>query len=455
MAHLTTGDGYRRFSSRLNLFPQGAPPSPLLHRILALLCSEEEAGLLALLPVRPFTLGKAARAWKMKESRARKILDELCGRALLLDLATEDGGRSYVLPPPMAGFFEFSLMRVRGDIDQQALAELFYQYLNVEDDFIKALFLSGPTSLGRVFVHEPALPPEISLSIMDYEKASAVIGGARHIAVGLCYCRHKMAHVGRDCEAPKEICMTFGFAADAIIRHGFARRVEAAEALDLLAAAHALNLLQCGENVRREVSFICHCCGCCCEGLIAARKFGHLHPVWTTNYLPEIDASACTGCGRCVDVCPVEAVRLASANDPRLPKRKVARLDPAICLGCGVCVRNCPAEGAARLVPRPERVITPLDSVHRTVVMAIERGRLQHLIFDNQALLRHRAMAAILGVILRLPPVKQLLASRQLQSRYLEQLLERRGKLFGWEGVGEQAELPASTANFSSTPEEP
>ncbi len=32
----------------------------------------------------------------------------------------------YVLPPPMAGFFEFSMMRVREDIDQKALSELFH-----------------------------------------------------------------------------------------------------------------------------------------------------------------------------------------------------------------------------------------------------------------------------------------------------------------------------------------
>jgi hypothetical protein len=55
--------------------------------------------------------------------------------------------------------------------------------------------------------------------------------------------------------------------------------------------------------------------------------------------------------------------------------------------------------------------------------MAIERGCLQNLVFDNQAHLSHRAMAAVLGVILRLPPVKQAMASRQMRSRYLEALL--------------------------------
>ncbi len=57
--------------------------------------------------------------------------------------------------------------------------------------------------------------------------------------------------------------------------------------------------------------------------------------------------------------------------------------------------------------------------------MAIERGKLQNLIFDNQAFFSHRAMAAILGVILQLPPVKQAMASRQVKSRYLETLIKR------------------------------
>jgi hypothetical protein len=58
--------------------------------------------------------------------------------------------------------------------------------------------------------------------------------------------------------------------------------------------------------------------------------------------------------------------------------------------------------------------------------MAIERGKLQDLIFDNQALTRHRAMAAILGVILKLPPLKQVMASQQMKSRYLDNLLSSR-----------------------------
>jgi ferredoxin len=423
MAHHTVRSGYHELVERLNRFPQGAPPSELLFKILSLLFTEREAQLVSLLPIRPFGVKAAATLWKLPQARATEILETLASRAILLDLES-NGKQLYLLPPPMAGFFEFSLMRVRGDVDQRALSELFHQYINVEEEFIKALFTDGDTQLGRVFVNEDALADDTALHVLDYERASEVVRNASRMGVGICYCRHKMEHVGRMCENPMEICMTFGASAGSLIKHGFAREVDTVEGLDLLQLAHEQGLVQFGENVRHGVSFVCNCCGCCCEAMIAARRFGFLHPVVTTNFIPENQAENCNGCGKCVAACPVEAMTLVSANDPVKPKKKQARLDERICLGCGVCVTACTRDGIS-MQQRPERVITPLNSTHRTIVMAIERGKLQELIFDNQAQRSHRAMAAVLGVILKLPPIKQAMASRQMKSRYLEALINR------------------------------
>jgi ferredoxin len=423
MAHHLSRSVYDRLTERLNRFPQGAPPSEHLFRILSILFSEREAALVSVLPIRPFTVARAAAVWKVGEAEATRVLDELSSRALLVDLETPQG-RQFVLPPPMAGFFEFSMMRTRTDIDQKALAELFYQYLNVEEDFVRALFEDGQTQLGRAFVHEPALSPANALHVLPFERASQVIRTASHLGIGRCYCRHKMEHLGRACAAPQEICMTFNTAAASLVKHGQARRVEVAEALDLLQQAQAHGLVQFGENVREGVNFICNCCGCCCEAMIAARRFAAAHPIQTAPFLATVEATACTGCEKCVRACPVEALAAVSANDPRQPKRTVARLDAERCLGCGVCLRTC-RPGALRLEARPERTLTPLNGAHRAILMALERGTLQDLIFDNRLLWSHRALATFLGAVLKLPPAQRLLASEQVRSRYLEALVRR------------------------------
>lgn len=423
MAHHTLKSGYSNLIDRLNKFPQGAPKSEYLYKILSVLFSEKEAELVARIPIRPFKADRAAKIWQMPLPEAQKILDDLASRAILVDIQ-QNGECEYCLPPPMAGFFEFSMMRVRSDIDQKMLAELFYQYLNIEEDFIRELFTLGETQLGRTFVNESVLSEENSLHVLDYERASEVIKNATHMGVGMCYCRHKMAHMDRACDAPMHICMTFNNTAASLTRNGHARQVDQVEGLELLHQAYEHNLVQFGENVRNRVNFICNCCGCCCEAMIAARRFAIMNPVHTSNFLPEIDSENCTGCGKCVNVCPVEAMTLVSSNDPLRPKRKKAVLNDQICLGCAVCARVCTHENI-NLKSRAQRVITPVDGTHRAVVMAIERGKLQHLIFDNQVLWSHRALAAVLGVILKLTPVQRVMASKQVKSRYLETMLSR------------------------------
>lgn len=420
MSHHSVKSAYRNLQERLNRFPQGAPPSATLYQILQVLFSEDEAQLVSQLPIKPFSASDAARIWKIPHSQARNTLEKLAARAILVD-ADFEGTTKYTLPPPMAGFFEFSIMRTRGDIDQKLLSELFYQYLNVEEDFIKDLLLGSETRMGRVFVQEEVLTNANAVHILDFERASEVIRTASHIGVGMCYCRHKMEHLGQACDAPMDICMTFNTAGTSLIKAGFAREVDVSEGLDLLHQAYESNLVQCGENVRQGVNFICNCCGCCCEFLVAAKKYGALQPVHTSAYITRNDASACIACGKCVQACPIDAITWVETG---INGTKQVQIDESVCLGCGVCVRACPTK-SLKLERRSEKIITPINSVHRVVLMAIEKGKLQNLIFDNQAFASHRALAAILGAILKLPPVQRAMANQQLKSVYLEKLCSR------------------------------
>ncbi len=221
MGHITSKDAYKNLEDRINWFTQGAPPSESLDKILQVLYTEQEAKWVALLPVRPFTAKKAAKIWKISELSAETFLDRLCEKALLVD-SYYQGQRQFVMPPPMAGFIEFALMRTRGDLDQKYLSELYYQYMNVEEDFVKDLFFATETFLGRVYVQEPVLTNDNTIHILDYERASHIIEEAAYIGLGTCYCRHKMLHVGHPCEidAPLDVCLTLGDVAHSLAENG-------------------------------------------------------------------------------------------------------------------------------------------------------------------------------------------------------------------------------------------
>ena len=93
---------------------------------------------MALLPLRLFTARAAAAIWKTGLAKARARLEGLTSRGMMLDMEDPAGSQVFVMPPPMAGFFEFSMMRVGGACDQKLIAELYYRYLNVSAPAIAA-----------------------------------------------------------------------------------------------------------------------------------------------------------------------------------------------------------------------------------------------------------------------------------------------------------------------------
>ena len=97
-------------------------------------------------------------------------------------------------------------------------------------------------------MNEKALSEANKLEILDYEKASEVIRTASHRAVGMCYCRHKMEHLGKSCDAPMEICLTFNNVAASLIKHNIAKEIDLQEGMDLLQTAYDNNLVQFGET---------------------------------------------------------------------------------------------------------------------------------------------------------------------------------------------------------------
>ncbi|MCF7861878.1 4Fe-4S binding protein [Candidatus Woesearchaeota archaeon] len=404
MSHMTSKT-YYDLQKRLNENVQGAPASKYLKKILETIFTEEEARFITLLPLGVFTAKEASELWDVSITKARRILNRLADKGTMIDLKSKKK-HAYFLAQPLAGFFEMTMYGGER-YDEDKLANNFYDYMNKEHRFMKELFKPYPKS-GRVFVQEPALHDQKASEIYNYEKMSEVIDNATNIGVGICYCRHKMEHIGKKCIHEQHNCLTFNEVALTLIEHNIAKKISKKQAKKILKESIEAGLVQFGESVQNNVAFVCNCCGCCCEGLLAYKKLGH-KGIAHSNYHAKVDSNLCAKCGVCESRCPVDAISIDNGK---------IKVNKHVCIGCGVCTRFCPKDAIHMQRHSPEFI--PKDDFERIVLQAIDAGKLQNYIFDNHKLWTHKILRRLTSVILGLPATKRLLFNRQIESIYFK-----------------------------------
>jgi ferredoxin len=411
---------YRRLQQRLDRMVTGAPDSPALQAILRLLFTPEEAELAARMPTL-CTLRSLARRVGRDPSELGAVVTSMAGRGLVIDLEYR-GERWVMLAPVVIGFFEYTFMRIRADAPTAELAALFDEYLYADPDrkLAHAVF-RGSVQLGRSMVREEAVPDDPGVEVLDWERATHVIRTARSVAVAECPCRKHAQLSGHGCDAPLRACLSFNGAADALVRMGLADPISNEEGLAVLEESKRAGLAQTADNVQRDVTYLCNCCGCCCGMMQSIKGAGITNAIVSSNWVAETDFTNCRGCKKCLRRCPADAITMVD-NEGRGRRVNWSVVDPQKCLGCGVCVDVCRWEGRY-LVPRPRRVFTPRTTLDRVIAMAVERGRLGDLLLDTVPGAGPQAMARVLQVLEKSPPAQALRAVEPLRSVFLRALL--------------------------------
>jgi NAD-dependent dihydropyrimidine dehydrogenase PreA subunit len=370
MGHLVhqKDEVYWLLAQRLNKNPVGVPVNDTLMTILHRLYTETEAMVGSKFSLLPMTLDQMADMTGIDGQELQPILDGMADKGLVLDIPRKDTCY-YFLAPMVIGFFEYTFMRVRDNVDMKDLAALFKSYFH--DKAVMEEFAGVETRMDRTLVYESVIPLAVETEVMPYERVSEVIRQSGGGALSICPCRHKAAHLGTSCDAPLEVCTTLGSAAEWLVRRGMGKPATVDELLRVLDQTEKLGLVHNCDNVLNKPTFICHCCGCCCVVLDAINQSGRYftHP---SNFLPVVDPDICTGCGVCVDSCHIHAVTL----DDAAGGVQVSSMDREKCIGCGVCASACP-EGAVSMTRRQTLHVPPKTLKEKFVRIAGEKGKIQ------------------------------------------------------------------------------
>lgn len=324
----------------------GVIPMPVTDTLIELIktiVDEREARFISRLS-KPMNLDEIRQTTDLANDELVEILEKLMAKGVITGIPSKTTGIVvYRLLPPIPGLFEFTLMRGETTAREKKLAGLFHRLFHEISEMVQINyepivdFLRTVPPITRVIPVEQEIGPEKD-DVLPYEDVRKIIDRFEKIAVSTYYCRHEKDLLGDPCKVTRERenCFIFGQTAEFVIQYHFGRPVSKEEALAIMNKARNDGLVHKAfhvkQDIRNEEYAICNCCRCCC-GTFQIYHLGGAPMQSYSSYLAVAKSLECTGCGICLEKCPMEAIRLAE---------EAAVIDEKKCIGCGVCADQCP-----------------------------------------------------------------------------------------------------------------
>lgn len=238
------------------------------------------------------------------------------------DLIEEDGHFEYFCPIFAPGLLEIMVISPNAEKHPE-IRRAFNQYTHDRLSTMGPMLPNG-YGLMRVIPIERALPK--GEKIDERDTLSYYLDKYNYYSVGECSCRTCRTEMGEGCgHLAKDRCVKLGKAAKFFVRTGKDRELTREETEKILHDCEEEGLMHCIPSIEGlgegNTTAICDCCGCACFGLRPVEEFKTNEAV-ASNYRCEVTAANCVACGKCVEYCPVNAIKLGT----KLPQKVEPKL---------------------------------------------------------------------------------------------------------------------------------
>ncbi len=351
---------HEHLASHLSMM--GMPLTDNLVNILKETFSRDEAKIVMMLPstdtpLKPVAVKALAESSDRDQTYLSNVLEDLLKRKLIFSGKTKDGEKGYALHHPGFGFPQSFFWDGKKSPYALKMSNLVLKYFN--RNVTKEAFGGRNTKAYRYIPIHQSLKPEIQ-AVLPHDMMDKVLDNAEKFAVAHCSCRVQAGLMKRACEHPLEVCLKFDEMAQYLIDQGLGRQINREEARQIVRDAAKAGLVHFVDNAEDKVKHNCNCCGCACwnVGTIRRRKIPR-DELMAVYFIRKTDPDICVGCGECIDICPVAAIKLED---------DIAKVDQDWCIGCGVCANKCEFDAITILYRgNQDKIPKDFETLHNTI----------------------------------------------------------------------------------------
>ncbi len=340
---------YKNFADHLSKLSMSFPVSEELIDILKEMVTPLEAEVAMALPnrtgpLRFVAIDKIPKKAGLSKEEVLEILEKLSDKGIVFTGKTDEGNRGFALWQPGFGFPQ--VFHWKGDDTpySRKMAELSLKYFQNPRVGAKIFCSEGTKPYRYIPIAKSIEVPK--QGVYSQHMMEEVMNKSRAFALGHCPCRVSHSLLGQGCDHPTDVCLKFNDMAEFLIEKGLAKELSKEEALEIIQRCEEIGLVHFVDNAEGNIQHNCNCCGCVCWNLgPIKRRVVPRDLIMATYFLRTTDEDKCSGCGECVDICPIDAVKMED---------DIPLVDLDWCIGCGVCSKKC-SNDAIKMVARSDK----------------------------------------------------------------------------------------------------